>query len=249
MPVESVRAYLLGTLGDSEAAALEEKYFTDREFFLRVRAIEAELIQHYLEDRLSPAARDLFENRYLRIPELRKRVEEVRSQLVASPTPARPRLRALPSLVFAGVTAIMVGGAFWLQNRFHVDALPPPPATQSIAVALRLSPGVLMGDSGMGRLVLPTERDSILLELELPVGGPRSVTCIVRLVQIGADGHRIPIWMAPRPVVSSQFGHRQQLSVTLDRRLLQPGDYLIEVGGLDRPIQATYLFRALTAGR
>jgi hypothetical protein len=249
MAIESVRAYLLGTLGDSEAAALEEKYFTNRDFFLRVRAIEAELIQQYLEGRLPPATRDLFESRYLRVPDLRERLEEVRSQLAANPTPTRPRLRALPFVVFASMTAILVGGAFWLQYRLRVEVLPPAPATQSVAAALRLSPGVLMGDSGTGRLVLPAEQAPVLVELELPGGGARSVTCSVRLAQVAADGHRIAIWMAPRPLVSHQFGRRQQLSVTLDRRLLQPGDYIIEVSGLDRPIQATYLFRALAAAR
>lgn len=85
---EPVRAYLLGQLEGAEAVALEEKYFMDRSFFLRVQAIEQRLIEEYLENRLPRSERRQFESRYLKIPALRQRLEEVRAEwAVSRPAP------------------------------------------------------------------------------------------------------------------------------------------------------------------
>src|SRR6266566_694368 len=76
--IEPVRAYLLGKLDDQTASVLEQRYFTDRSFFLRVREIETALIQDYVAGRLASTDKHLFENRYLTVPEMRRRLEEVR---------------------------------------------------------------------------------------------------------------------------------------------------------------------------
>ncbi len=75
---ESVRPYLLGTLDNRHAVALEEKYFVDRNFFGRVKDAEITLIEDFHEHRLSTAEKLHFEKRYLEVPDLARRVQQVR---------------------------------------------------------------------------------------------------------------------------------------------------------------------------
>jgi curli biogenesis system outer membrane secretion channel CsgG len=78
--VELMRAYLLGVLPDDEATALEEEYFVDRQSFHRLQTEEASLITDYLDGRLPKEQRNVFEGRYLRVPDLVDKVEEFRQQ-------------------------------------------------------------------------------------------------------------------------------------------------------------------------
>src|ERR1700733_14241433 len=69
---ESVKSYLLGTLDEREAEAIELQYFSDPRFLELIKGIEKELIAEYFQGRLSSAQKELFEERYrLKIPELR----------------------------------------------------------------------------------------------------------------------------------------------------------------------------------
>src|SRR5882724_11935603 len=76
-----MKDYLLGKLGDSEAAAVELKYFTDRRFLLRMRKTETRMIEDYLRGRLPSDDLRRFEERYLQIPQLRLRLDAVRKSL------------------------------------------------------------------------------------------------------------------------------------------------------------------------
>ena len=87
---ECVKAYLLGFLDEIEAAQIEAKYFADSAYFQWVQDVETELIGDYLAGRLKPEDRGRFESRYLTVPEMRKRLEEVRS---ATPLAARQVFR------------------------------------------------------------------------------------------------------------------------------------------------------------
>src|ERR1035441_2528989 len=112
---EPVRAYLLGILDESKSAAVEQKYFTDRAFFLFTRAEETRLIEDYLAARLSPPETRQFEERYLSVPELRAMVEEIRQQREVLRAPSRPVLRRW--LAAAAMVLICAGGVIFLQRR------------------------------------------------------------------------------------------------------------------------------------
>src|SRR5215471_18352040 len=75
-----MRKYLLGTLPDDEAMAIEELYFTNRSLFNDIRSVEVRLIRDYLDGTLEPSERTQFETRYLQVPELRRLVDEVRQR-------------------------------------------------------------------------------------------------------------------------------------------------------------------------
>jgi anti-sigma factor RsiW len=127
-----IRRYLLGELGDEPAAALERDYFAHEELFDRVWAAEDDLVEEYLDDRLSAHQRDRFERHYLTSPGHRHRVamaRELRSRHAASvaSTPASPTRqstidpasRGWPTAWrwtagFAAALFVLAVGALWI---------------------------------------------------------------------------------------------------------------------------------------
>jgi hypothetical protein len=123
MSSEPVRSYLLGTLEESCAAEIEQRYFTDRAFFHFVQAVETGLIEDYLAGRLLPSVKSRFEERYLTVPDLRRRVEEVRGTRVRARTAVAP-VRPIRLVLIAAILLICVGGAaLWLaRSRMRVES-------------------------------------------------------------------------------------------------------------------------------
>lgn len=112
---ESMRAYLLGQLSDHEAAALEEQYFVNRDCFLRIQSEENALIADYLDDSLPKSEKDAFETRYLHVPELERKVEEVRRQRNFLRSVSPPAFRVRWGLATAAL-AIIVALGFWARH-------------------------------------------------------------------------------------------------------------------------------------
>lgn len=126
---ENLVRYLLGQMSEEEQERIEEGYLGDREFFERLLAVEDELIDAYVRDRLSHAERERFENHFMRTPARRERVEFAREWMsfVSSPMKKREVVPAkLPSLresvrmknivvwlPLAAAVALAIGGA-WL---------------------------------------------------------------------------------------------------------------------------------------
>ncbi|MBZ5531266.1 MAG: hypothetical protein LAO20_07535 [Acidobacteriia bacterium] len=104
-----MRSYLLGFLPEDEAAALEQQYFADRAVFLRLQAEETALIADYLDGRLRPWEKTRFEARYLKVPVLQRKVEEVRRQRAVDRPAARPSIWAWRPL-FASAALVLVLG-------------------------------------------------------------------------------------------------------------------------------------------
>ena len=129
-PAEPARRYLLGSLPETEANALEEQYFVDSEAFERVWAAENELVDDYAAGRLTPDERRRFEEHYLSSPVHRSRVAAAQalraSRAVTAATPAAARAvtvatpaasrTPVPSrLVYLALAAsfLIVLGLFW----------------------------------------------------------------------------------------------------------------------------------------
>src|SRR5688572_30108959 len=79
-----LRRYLLGDMTDETCAALEQDYFTRQEMFDRVWAAENDLIDSYLDGRLTPDDRSRFERGYLATPGHRDRVAIARELRAAA---------------------------------------------------------------------------------------------------------------------------------------------------------------------
>ncbi len=67
--------YLLGQLPEDEQNRLEDRFFTDDDYFEELRVVEDELIDAYAQGKLSRRDRELFETRFLASPAQRRRVE------------------------------------------------------------------------------------------------------------------------------------------------------------------------------
>ena len=70
-----LRNYLLGQCDEAECEAVETMVFTDDDLFEELQVLEDEIIDEYLNEKLSPEARAHFEEHFLAAPE---RIEQLR---------------------------------------------------------------------------------------------------------------------------------------------------------------------------
>jgi hypothetical protein len=244
MSSEPVRSYLLGTLEESCAAEIEQRYFTDRAFFHFVQAVETGLIEDYLAGRLLPSVKSRFEERYLTVPDLRRRVEEVRGTRVRARTAVAP-VRPIRLVLIAAILLICVGGAALLlaRSRMRVESLPVSAGAPPVLATLSLSPGVLKGAGAETPRLSPAPGDgSVRLLLDLP-GQTSPLLCSVQVSLAAAGGAWRKVWSSPQPTLSTPSPGGQHLAVILDTSLLSRGDYLVEVLGSDGQVLETYSFR------
>jgi curli biogenesis system outer membrane secretion channel CsgG/anti-sigma factor RsiW len=131
---ESMRAYLLGQLPEHEAAALEEQYFVNRDCFLRVQSEETALIADYLDSRLPKNERHVFESRYLHVPELQRRVEEIRQQrsILSPAVPSTSWVRWSLAATVAIVLALGFGARHSLKKQPDSSAQSQPVEEKSV---------------------------------------------------------------------------------------------------------------------
>ena len=66
--------YLLGELSGAEQRRFEERYFADDHIFEEFLIIEDELIDDYVQEKLSPSERERFERQFLTSPMRERRV-------------------------------------------------------------------------------------------------------------------------------------------------------------------------------
>jgi hypothetical protein len=245
IPDDAVRNYLLGVLPENQASIIEEKYFTDRSFFRHMQASEEELIGEYLAGRLPAPEKNLFERRYLRVPQLQTKLREVRSrhQTPRAVSTAFPRWKALAFAGALGAIAIAV----WVSSDFTgsrpAQVAQTPPATQTPIASYRLTPGVQMSPGGaMTRIPRPPAGERVRLILELP-GVASPVDSEVRLLSVGADGRTALAWKTQHTVRSQDAPAGQQIEVLLGHEALLPHDYIVEVAAPGGAVREKYLFR------
>lgn len=230
---ESVKEYLLGTLSDRESSILEEKYFTDPAVFQLVSQREDQLIRAYLGDRLSPAERERFEDRYLAVPELSRRVREIETQI---------RVGRLRFAFAGGFAAIAVCFVFlWLLSRGPATR---PPVVASLpqaapVLALRLTPGVKMSSEKAAALTSPVGK-RLTITLELP-GRTSPAEYSVAIAAVDADGHQRTVWSGR--TLSSSGTRAQEAVIEPDSSLLRPGDYIAEIDSASGEPVEKYVFR------
>jgi hypothetical protein len=239
-----VKSYLLGELDEKAAAIIEERYFTDRAFFLLVQSVETALIEDYLAGRLSPFSKVHFESRYLTVPDLRLRLDEVRRKRATVRGAGRQLRYARLRLAAAALLLCLGVSALWLyRDRMQYPSLPSPTVVRPILATISLSPGLLK-DSGsrLTHLRPSLETGDVRLVLDLP-GQSAGVVCSARVSAASADGAWKIVWSTPQPVWSTPSRGGQQLALILDASLFGRGDYLVEVAGVNTAIQETYYFR------
>ncbi len=245
IPAEAVKAYLLGLLTMGQAAAIEERYFTDPIFFRRVQAVERELIGDYLDGRLGRKEKRSFKSRYLVVPELKRVTEEVsqgRPVKVGSPW-------ASWQTAAAGALIAGLGLGSWIylhqpqagpqiaEERRPVERLP--------SLVVRLTPGVTKGPTAKTvQFTLPEKPVSVRFLAELP-GRTAPVECSAKLSIVGETG-MTEVWKSG--VLQSIPGNGgQDLPVVVNSSLLRRGDFVLEAVARDGRGGETFLFRVNAA--
>jgi anti-sigma factor RsiW len=143
--------YLLGDVPEDEQIRIEERFFTDDEYFEQLLALEDDLIDDYVNGELTDREREQFEEYFLASPARRQRVEFAKTFMragslpalaeIAMPGEARPepvpwwrnvmvfwRAQSLPRRFALAASVVLVLGGSWLivntmRLRNHVEQL------------------------------------------------------------------------------------------------------------------------------
>jgi hypothetical protein len=244
IPNETLRDYLLRTLPEKDAEAIEERYFTDASFFHELRAAEMNLIVDYLDSRLDEREQELFERRYLRVDALRKRVEDVRARRT---TVRRPVRRRLSPIALAGAVGCAVILAVAILRNNQAKMAPAPGKVASVEpfamrISLALTPGVTKGTGSTNPvLTLPESPQPVFLMAALP-GQVSSATYTARLLNVDLQGSGKKVWTA-NGIRSTPPTGAQQVILEVPSAAISPGDYILELEMDAGHVQETYVFR------
>jgi hypothetical protein len=267
-----LREFVLGSLDEQHRLAVEEQLVSDPGIFEALGLMEDDLLEDYVEDRLSKRDRQAFESHFLTTPERRDRAAFTRllvercSAERHAPQASDPgggvpaSWRLWP--VWAGplsaslVITIAVASGFAVRqvalNR-EVTSLRARLAEQSSATSLaprseappevRLTAGRLRDGGDLTRVNIPADATTVRVFLMLHgVGHP-----VYRAAFHNADGDEL--WIAGN--LREQPGAAaRQLAITVPATLLPRGDYQIRVmtGVPASELIDTYDFR-VTSGR
>lgn len=240
---DAVKSYLLGTLPEDQASAIEERYFTDPAFLNKMRRMEIDLICEFLDKELAEEEEEQFKRRYLHVPRLKKLVEGVRER--RGTVPQRRSMTWIVS-VAASVVCIAAIGFVVLRNGLAPHVQKASVETPSQGVTLFLEPGVTMGaGSETKKLVLPSQAQPVFLIAELP-GQTASADYVARVFSIGADGGRNNAFTSGQIRSEPRTGG-QQVTVKLSSTNLPPRDYIMELQEVWGKVRETYVFRVTGA--
>lgn len=238
-----VKSYLLGTLPDDQASAVEERYFTNPAFFEEIRRMEIGLISQFLDEELTKEEQEQFERRYLQVPKLKKLVDEVRARRGAI---LQPRLMPWMVSVAAALVCLAVIGFVVLRK-----GLAPPVQKEAVetppqGISLFLEPGVTKGTGAeTKKLVVPSEMQPVSLITELP-GKSISADYVARVFIVGRDGGRNSVFTSGQIRSVPRTGG-QQVTVKLSSADLPPGDYIMDLQPAGGKVSETYVFRVTAA--
>jgi hypothetical protein len=244
-----VRAYLLGALDDLQASRLEEKYFKDPAALSRIRQIEDSLIDDYLRGRLSAPEKEGFEARYLTVPVLRKRLDEVRFRMRAAPKRSLPVVwfRHPYALALVALFAIALAGAYYRHRVSQAGVSPLAGAVAPARIAalnILLMPGVAKGAGAeSAEFRAQSMHTPIRLTMELP-GRSAPSDYVIQVFSVDAEGHQQLVWTS-HPLRSSRNADSGRVTAELDSGILPPADYVVHVDGPDGVTQESYLFRVI----
>jgi len=241
----ALKQYLLGTLRDEDAGAIEDRYFTDSLFFKRIRETEIKLICDYLDGLLNEGEQRQFEGHYLQVPLLKKLVDDVRQRRGALPRAGRLRARPLVLAGAAGLAVVLCFAVLFNRGGTLPEVPTKPQVTTAIAgISLTLAPGITKG-TGLknAELILPESPQPISLIAELP-GQTASANYTAKVLNV--DNEQKSVWSASG-IRSTPKSGGQQATVVFSSSVLVPGDYILELAMEGGPVRATYLFRVNAA--
>lgn len=229
-----MRAFLLGQLGEQDAAAIEEAAFEDPASFEELQTVEDELYEAYLDDALAPLDKTAFEQRFLTTAEGRTKLARLRSLVRLAEAERRPE--TAPEALAAPRPPRPADGGSWLARlQAWIGALSPPVrAFAMLAIAVVIGTGLLFGRGGPEPMFLALQGEALRAGSAAPelvlVPGARRVR-----IELGLDA--LPpleraelelrrggtsLWKGP-PSSANQWA----LMIEIDAALLKPGSYTL----------------------
>lgn len=113
-----IRSYLLGDLSEEEKLRVEERFFTDSDFYEQILAVENELKYDYAEGHLSGQERRSFEDRFLKSAESQRRAGMagvlLKTVSEAAPSVVRPASRGWFSRLMSAIRLQSPGAQYAL---------------------------------------------------------------------------------------------------------------------------------------
>jgi len=234
-----ITEYLLGTLPEDKAEELEQVLLCDESFFERqLLPAESALIRQYLDGSMPASQQVAFENKYLVVPELHKKVELARRMRVAASDPfPRREIFGFDWIMVAAMALCALGigslvAAWIVVGHSRERASHQTQGTVQVGSSLgddhilfsTLHPGLTMSaDDRPQRVVLPPQAAEIRLAFELTeILEQAEVT--VQIFQIGGRSRRL-VWSREHvPCVRTLRG--QTVLISLSKELLTAGDYI-----------------------
>jgi hypothetical protein len=219
MPIpdrSSIVRFLLGRAGEAESAELKARMEIDAEFAQQAAIVEDDLVDEYVQGRLSEVdARD-FRNHYMTGPERLQKVNFA-SALLQSANAERAGRRRAPALV--GGVALIVGLLLGL-------ALQP---RQGGLVRVALHPGMVRAEANGATIVIPDGTAVVRLELHTERAGARRAS--IRRLNSNSDVLSVEI-EPPAGAVAT---------VDVPAGILRPGEYLITAWSGEESVGRFYL--------
>jgi hypothetical protein len=247
-----MRRYFLGGLTEDERSLAEEQYLADEQAFATALAVEEELIEDYVEGRLSPEEREALDAHLRRSPRLRRSADLVAALLRSKPSDGITRRsfrwrRLAP--VAAGAAALAVAGT--LLWRGGVETGPPRPRAgdgaspgspaplEPATLAISLSPGRARGTGGSASFSVPAGTAVVRFELEVVGLEGRSLAVALR----SAEG--ATVWSG----FTAAGARERRTSAVIPAAVLGRGDYVLVLQErrpeAERRDVAEYYFRIL----
>lgn len=265
---EQVRRYLLGDVSEDERIRIEERLMVDGDFFDQVGLQEDELVDDYVDGRLSREDRSRFESLFLCAPERQHKLRfarALRARLADAPKPVwwqrllgmtRMSQPVLASCLTASLLVIAFGGAWVLvrmdrlerradelRAELHTSAAAGsagPSAPQAAPVAVWMS-GILSPGTLRSEGTgrrLAVPEGTLVVRLTLDL--PSYGDGAYRAVLSGENGEIL----TRSGLRAERDGSQSLLRLDVPASALPPADYLLEVfEAAGRSPVADYSFR------
>ena len=218
---QQMTRYLLGGLPEDESIRLEQRFFTDKDCFEQLLALEDELMYDYLRAELPAGDRARFEQRFLNTGPQRQKAQfagDLLQRIGRAPESGwwRPAIR----FSLAAAALVLLVFPTWMTLRLRRDLerplIPPPPRT-TMVLSIALTPGQVRGDAEPKRIRIPADIDFVQFQLE-------------RRGKADYQRYRAAIRTAEGAEVWSEDGV-PTLAVRLPAQLLPPNDYELTLQG------------------
>jgi hypothetical protein len=227
---ETVIAFLLHQMPENARADLAERSLTDPEFHEQLRMLEAELLDAYVRDDVSPAHRQLIDQYLLASDAQRRKLAFARALQTALPsaTPARRTTRSWTWLA-AAATLIAVAGGWMLIDLQRVRPQRGASTAAGAGAVAQLArsgtstgtifipAGTARGAAQMPVLHIPSDADVLRLDVELEPGD-ESQPLSARVTQ-----HGRPVW-GPEQIAVVRRGSLYVAALSIPVSALQAAD-------------------------